>query len=236
MAMKKTTTTKSPKAATPQVKFAKGGFYEDAKGVLWYCANPKQKKTPDGHMVVMMQKTEDGVQVGEAGEEYTDTFVNQLTKAELKEYRDACRREREALTDAGDTAEVTPEVAADAKAAEPKKARAKKEKPPKQKKVSCLDAAALVLSESAEPMSAMEMIEAMATRDLWTSPGGATPHATLYAAMIREIAKKGAEARFTKTDRGRFAANATLVPTDATLADAPAKPAKKAGKTKKASA
>jgi hypothetical protein len=53
MAAKKTTTTKSPKAAQA-VKFAKGAFYEDAKGALWYCANPKQKKTPDGHTVVLM--------------------------------------------------------------------------------------------------------------------------------------------------------------------------------------
>ena len=38
---------------------------------------------------------------------------------------------------------------------------------------------------------------------LW-STGGKTPHATLYAAIIREIAKKGKDARFRKVDRGRF--------------------------------
>lgn len=236
---KKTTATKkSTKAAKPDaapqatVKFAKGAFYEDAKKELWFCFNPKPKKTPDGHMVVLMQKTEDGVQVGSPGEEYADTFVRQLTKAEVKEYRDACRREKEALAEtdaAGTTTDATP----DGKPAEAKKARAKKEKPPKVKKVSCLDAAATVLSESAEPMSAMEMIEAMATRGLWSSPGGATPHATLYAAIIREIAKKGADARFTKTDRGRFAAANGATPA------APAEPAPKKSKKaggKKASA
>ena len=33
------------------------------------------------------------------------------------------------------------------------------------------------------------------------SPGGQTPHATLYSAIIRELKAKGAEARFRKTGR-----------------------------------
>jgi len=40
-------------------------------------------------------------------------------------------------------------------------------------------------------------------KKLW-STSGKTPSATLYAAIIREIAKKGAGARFEKVDRGRF--------------------------------
>jgi hypothetical protein len=48
----------------------------------------------------------------------------------------------------------------------------------------------------------------MAGKGLWTSPGGATPHATLYTAILREIQVKGTEARFRKTERGHFAANA----------------------------
>ncbi|NUQ48226.1 MAG: hypothetical protein HUU22_19600, partial [Phycisphaerae bacterium] len=39
---------------------------------------------------------------------------------------------------------------------------------------------------------------------LWTSPAGKTPHATLYAAILREIGDKGGEARFRKADRGLF--------------------------------
>ena len=31
------------------------------------------------------------------------------------------------------------------------------------------------------------MIDAMTTKGLWTSPGGKTPHATLYSAILREI-------------------------------------------------
>ncbi len=74
-------------------------------------------------------------------------------------------------------------------------------------KLSALDAAAKVLSDAKEPLNAKQMIEAMATKGLWTSPGGATPHATLYSSIIREISVKGAESRFTKTERGKFAIN-----------------------------
>jgi hypothetical protein len=83
---------------------------------------------------------------------------------------------------------------------------AKKTKPPKEKKVSAIDAAAQVLAGAKEPMNCKEMIDAMAKKALWTSPGGKTPHATLYSAIIREIALKGKEARFSKTERGKFAA------------------------------
>ncbi len=72
-------------------------------------------------------------------------------------------------------------------------------------KMSALDAAAKVLAESGEPMTSKAMIDAMAAKGYWTSPGGKTPQATLYAAIIREIQTKGAEARFTKTERGHFA-------------------------------
>ena len=76
----------------------------------------------------------------------------------------------------------------------------------KAKKLSAIDAAAQVLSASKEPMGAKEMIEAMAAKKLWTSPGGKTPHATLYSAILREIQNRGADSRFTKTERGKFAA------------------------------
>lgn len=39
---------------------------------------------------------------------------------------------------------------------------------------------------------------------LWTSPAAKTPHATLYAAILREIGAKGGGIRFCKTDRGMF--------------------------------
>jgi hypothetical protein len=73
------------------------------------------------------------------------------------------------------------------------------------KKLSALDAAARVLAETGRPMNCRELIEAMAARGYWTSPQGKTPEATLYAAILREAATKGADARFVKVERGTFA-------------------------------
>src|SRR5256885_16280297 len=71
-----------------------------------------------------------------------------------------------------------------AKAAPPpkgKRAKRKREakagKAPKAKKTSALDAAAKVLAEQGKPMNCQEMIEAMATKGYWASPGGKTPAA-----------------------------------------------------------
>ncbi|MCH8854232.1 MAG: winged helix-turn-helix domain-containing protein [Planctomycetes bacterium] len=79
----------------------------------------------------------------------------------------------------------------------------------KPKRVSALDAAAQVLAKADKPMRAQELITAMAEQSLWASPAGKTPHATLYAAMLREIGAKGEAARFKKVDRGMFAFNKT---------------------------
>jgi hypothetical protein len=52
-------------------------------------------------------------------------------------------------------------------------------------------------------MTCQEMIDAMAAKGYWASPGGKTPSATLYSAILRELTK-GAESRFVKTERGKF--------------------------------
>lgn len=75
------------------------------------------------------------------------------------------------------------------------------------KKLSALDAAVKVLSTSKDPMNSKQLIVAMAARKLWTSPGGKTPHATLYSAILREVNAKGKDARFTKADKGLFTTN-----------------------------
>jgi hypothetical protein len=92
-------------------------------------------------------------------------------------------------------------------AKQPKAAKPKATKPAgeaKPKRLSALDAAAEILRRAGKPMRRQEMIAAMAEQGLWTSPAGKTPHATLYAAILREIGTKGGEARFRKTDRGQF--------------------------------
>ena len=72
------------------------------------------------------------------------------------------------------------------------------------KQMSAIDAAAQVLGESKEPLNTKQMIEAMAAKKLWTSPGGKTPWATLYSAILREINLKGKDSRFAKAERGKF--------------------------------
>jgi HB1, ASXL, restriction endonuclease HTH domain len=85
-----------------------------------------------------------------------------------------------------------------------KAAKAKKASGPK--KLSAINAAAQVLADAKDPMTCQELIEAMEKKELWTSPGGKTPAATLYSAILREIQNRGADSRFKKTERGKFAA------------------------------
>ena len=84
------------------------------------------------------------------------------------------------------------------------KRAAKTKKGKEGKRLTALDAAARVLAESGQAMSCGELIAAMADKGYWTSPAGKTPSSTLYAAMAREIKTKGGEARFRKTERGKF--------------------------------
>ena len=71
------------------------------------------------------------------------------------------------------------------------------------KRASGLDAAAQVLADAKEPLGTKEMVERMLAKGLWQT-SGKTPAATIYAAVIREIAGKGDDSRFRKVDRGKF--------------------------------
>jgi hypothetical protein len=86
-----------------------------------------------------------------------------------------------------------------------KPARKKPATEPAGKPLSQLQAAVKVLGESTEPLTTKQMVEAMAAKNYWSSPGGKTPHATLYSAILRELQTKGEASRFLKTDRGHFA-------------------------------
>jgi hypothetical protein len=75
----------------------------------------------------------------------------------------------------------------------------------KGKKLSAIAAAARVLEETGRAMTCPELIETMAAKGYWKSPGGQTPAATLYASIYQEIKSKGTDSRFRKTERGKFA-------------------------------
>lgn len=78
--------------------------------------------------------------------------------------------------------------------------------PRKGKQPSGLDLAAKVLANAGEPLAAKTIAKRVIAAGWQTS--GKTPHATLYAAMTREIQTKGKDARFVKVGRGRFKAKA----------------------------
>ncbi|HBR19467.1 MAG TPA: hypothetical protein DD726_04555 [Phycisphaerales bacterium] len=88
------------------------------------------------------------------------------------------------------------------KAAEPSKdTTAKKERTAT--KPGGLTAAVRVLQEAGEPLNCQEMVKRMLEKGYWKT-AGKTPSATIYSAIAREIKEKGADARFRKTERGKF--------------------------------
>ena len=69
--------------------------------------------------------------------------------------------------------------------------------------MSGLDAAAKALADAGEPLNCKTIVERAITKGYWKT-GGKTPSATVYAAILREIQKKGDASRFAKADRGMF--------------------------------
>ncbi|NJM54596.1 MAG: hypothetical protein HC841_00495 [Verrucomicrobiae bacterium] len=71
--------------------------------------------------------------------------------------------------------------------------------------MSATKAAHQVLKRDLIEMNCRDLIDRMSLDGLWTSPGGATPEATLYAAIIREM--KGTDSRFARgKEKGTFRA------------------------------
>ncbi|HUX01379.1 MAG TPA: winged helix-turn-helix domain-containing protein [Phycisphaerae bacterium] len=66
-----------------------------------------------------------------------------------------------------------------------------------------LDAAVAVLAKADGPLGAQAIVDLALKRELWSTKGK-TPAATIYAAMIREIASKGSACRFRKTGPNAF--------------------------------
>ena len=140
--------------------------------------------------------------------------TERLRKAALAEINgrlEGGRQDHEVPSEKESANNANVEAAAKGKTAKGEKApkTPKAPKPAKEtkpKRISALDAAAQVLAASEVPMRAKEMIAAMEAKGLWRSPGGKTPEATLYAAIIREIAAKGSASRFKRHERGVFVA------------------------------
>jgi hypothetical protein len=108
-------------------------------------------------------------------------------------------------TPVGAEADASAAATDNAKHAAPKQTTASQSTERKPQRASALDAAARVLAEEGRPMTCQEIIQVMAEKGYWSSPGGKTPAATLYSAILRELQTKPATSRFVKTERGKFA-------------------------------
>ena len=134
-------------------------------------------------------------------------------EAEAKAEKPALRQAQGGLrhskaADVATTAKKSSKAAKDA----PKAAKRDTAKPRADgaKRTSGLDAAAKVLADASGPLNTREMVDLMLEDGLWKT-NGRTPAATIYAAIIREIAVKGADSRFRKVERGKFALATGLV-------------------------
>jgi len=96
------------------------------------------------------------------------------------------------------------EPAGEPQAKKPKKRAARAKTGDDGAKMSGLDAAAKVLAEAGEPLNCKAIVERAFEAGYWQSEGK-TPAATVYAAILREMQKKGDESRFVKAGRGLFA-------------------------------
>jgi hypothetical protein len=66
-----------------------------------------------------------------------------------------------------------------------------------------LDSAVRVLKEAGTPLSTGDMVKTLLEKGYWQTEGK-TPAATIYAAIITEISKKGDKSRFRTVARGQF--------------------------------
>ena len=83
---------------------------------------------------------------------------------------------------------------------------AKAPMPKKRKKISGITAAFMVLADVGKELGVKKIVEIAGEKGWWKS-SAATPHATIYAAIIREIGTKDDKSRFERgTKRGTFRA------------------------------
>lgn len=210
----------------------KGDIYETNSGQLIEVTNGRLKDDSEHGSSFEGRTIEFNLETGNPNRSkttdrfYLDELAKKLSKKDYDEWVEIGRREAEAMADAQEAGGESPETGG----SKPPKTTPRRNTPDSRLRspdsMSQLDAAVKVLTESGEPMTTKVMIDAMAAKGYWTSPGGATPWATLYSALIREIANKGDESRFTKVDRGQFALSVGTT-------SAPKAKGKKAGKKAK---
>lgn len=181
-------------------KVAKGNYYETKDKALLLVTNGRLQdegelgQSFEAKTVTYDAKKNALVESKKADRHYLDELVRRLLKKDLEEWLAVEQREAEAT--------VAAETPTEEKPAKTKAAKAKKS----DGKLSGLDAAVKVLAETGGPMKCGDMVDQMLSQGYWQT-NGATPSATIYSAIIREIRDKGDESRFRKVDRGSFELN-----------------------------
>jgi len=129
-----------------------------------------------------------------------DTKAAKLTTAEVKAPKAAAVAAwRKDVADKA--AKPDPELDAAIKASEAGRGakKAKAAKPKGERKSGVLNAAVKVLQAAGKPMNCADIVKEALEKGYWKT-GGQTPGATLYAAVLRECAAKGAKARFHRAE------------------------------------
>jgi len=169
------------------------------------------RENPHGGWDAMNLATKKSVRIKSAQRLRAEAGRKAALEAHYRGQKDAAKAEKAAkvaawrkeIAEKG--AKPDPELDAAVKAAEEsrKAKKAKAAKPKGERKPGILTLAADVLKDAKAPMDCKAIVEKVLAKGLWQTKGK-TPAATLYAAIIREIATKGKDARFRKTDRGLF--------------------------------
>ena len=143
-------------------------------------------------------------------------LLRQCTQADLANIKQPTPKRRSKKAPVATTSPTSATVAkapaeASEKATTPKgrdtsQTGAKVAKPKKRKKISGLTAAFMVLIDADKELGTKKIVELAAEKGWWKS-GAATPHATIYAAITRELDTKGNDSRFQRgKNRGTFRA------------------------------
>jgi hypothetical protein len=133
------------------------------------------------------------------------TAIANIAGTALAEDRLSAGAKRDLAAVRETTAAPDAQLDADVEAAKKARAEKKVDKAKGERKPSLLTLAAEVLREAGTPMDCKSIVEKVLAKGTWQTKG-ATPAATLYSAILREVGKAGDKARFRKTARGQFEA------------------------------
>ena len=160
----------------------------------WDAVNEKTRKTV---RIKSAQRLRGLANLSKAEVQAAKTAVVAAAGGESKSAKVAAWRKEAAEKAAKPDAELDAAVkAADAKG---RAKKAKAAKPKGERKPGCLDAAVRVLQEAGKPLQCGDIVKTAIEKGYWQTKG-ATPAATLNAAIIRECAAKGAKARFRRAE------------------------------------